>query len=81
MTRKHSVSIASALRHSRPTIEDFTTTSADGANTFSNHISYDAALSQWIADTRAVADVLAADNPRFDRMRFALACGSQETIR
>lgn len=31
---------------------------------------------QWADDVRAIADVLAADNPRFDRQRFLFACAS-----
>lgn len=31
-------------------------------------------MDQWLDDVRAVANVLAADNPRFDRMRFYAAC-------
>src|SRR4051794_25449520 len=33
---------------------------------------------QWNADVKAVADVLAADNPRFNRERFYRACGVDE---
>jgi len=32
---------------------------------------------QWLLDVAAVADVLASDNPRFDRARFLKACGVQ----
>ena len=31
---------------------------------------------QWTDDVRGIADVLAADNPRFDRSRFFAACAS-----
>jgi hypothetical protein len=31
---------------------------------------------QWADDVRGIADVLAADNPRFDRQRFLFACAS-----
>lgn len=30
---------------------------------------------QWQADVQAIAGVLAADNPRFDRKRFLAAAG------
>jgi len=30
---------------------------------------------QWTLDVRAIADVLAQDNARFDRARFIKACG------
>lgn len=33
-------------------------------------------MDQWAADVRGIADTLAADNPRFDRMRFYAACAS-----
>jgi hypothetical protein len=33
-------------------------------------------LDQWVTDVRAIADTLAADNPRFDRKRFYAACAS-----
>lgn len=31
---------------------------------------------QWADDVRAVADILEADNPRFDRLRFLYAAAS-----
>jgi hypothetical protein len=31
---------------------------------------------QWLDDVRAIANVLAADNPRFSRERFYAACAS-----
>jgi hypothetical protein len=35
----------------------------------------DGMLVQWNEDVRVIADVFAADNPRFDRARFYRACG------
>lgn len=32
-------------------------------------------IMQWLHDLNAIAQVLAADNPNFDRARFARACG------
>lgn len=32
---------------------------------------------QWVYDTRALADALGRDNPRFDRDRFLKAAGVQ----
>lgn len=29
---------------------------------------------QWLCDLHTIADVLATDNPRFDRERFVSAC-------
>jgi hypothetical protein len=36
---------------------------------------------QWSTDVRAVADVLEADNPRFERARFVYACAGGEVKR
>lgn len=73
MTRKDYVALAGALRQTQPTIADFTTTSPDGANTFTNRISHDAAYAAWSETVCAIANVLAADNGRFDRDRFTRA--------
>lgn len=74
MTCKDFQLIADALRRSRPTVADFTTTSADGRNTFTNRISFDAADSAWSNSVRVMSDHLRATNPRFDRERFTRAC-------
>jgi hypothetical protein len=36
---------------------------------------------QWCADVSAVADTLAADNPRFDRETFITACETGDVMR
>jgi len=73
MTRKDYVAIAAALAASRPTIEQFTTTSAVGHNTFTNSIAYNAADVGWTAAVIGISNALEADNPRFDRARFQAA--------
>ena len=62
MSRKHYVALADALRSERQYIDD-----TDGARS--------PRLSQWSRDVKAIADVLAADNGRFDRGRFYRAAG------
>lgn len=76
MTRKDYVLIAAALQRVRPTIADFTTVSAHGANTFTNRISYDAADAAWTRAVESLCDALTIDNPRLDRKRFYAACGA-----
>lgn len=73
MTRKDYIALARAFAQSQPTVADFTRTSPDGQNTFVNGIAHDAAYAAWSNAIRAVADVLEADNPRFDRLRFLYA--------
>lgn len=63
MTRRDFTAIAAALADSRP----------PGDNSKAYWL-----LGQWSADVHGIADVLAADNPRFDRARFYRACGLQE---
>jgi hypothetical protein len=70
MTRKHYVALAAALAATMPDIAEFTTTSAVGNNTFVNSAAHDHAYAQWCRTVRAISDVLAADNPNFDRTRF-----------
>lgn len=60
MTRKHYVAMAESLRFARPDGETPT------------DFTY---LQQWTRDVVAIADVLAADNGRFDRGRFYRAAG------
>ena len=62
MSRKDYIAIAEALSQSRPIA-------------LSEH--GQAQLSQWQADINAIADVLAQDNPRFNRERFVEACSKQ----
>lgn len=73
MTRKDYTAIAAALARTRPTEEDYTTHSYYGNNSMHDGISYGAASRQWMAVRSAIADTLAADNPRFDRVRFVIA--------
>lgn len=66
MTRKDYVAIAEALRVSRVASvksEKVPTSWYDGAN------------NQWRVSCIHIADMLAANNPRFDRQRFYDACG------
>lgn len=70
MSKKDYIALAAALARTRPSLADHTTTSAIGNNTMVNHISYGAACDAWEDVVGAVSDVLAADNPRFDRQRF-----------
>lgn len=69
-SRKVFVAMAAALAAVRPTVEQFTTTSAVGNNTFTNGIAFEAAIRQWRSDRNAVASVLATTNPLFNRQRF-----------
>jgi hypothetical protein len=68
VTRKHFQALADTLRHARPLWphEDFGRFSDAEAQT---------AVDQWTRDVRAVADVCAGQNGRFDRRRFYAACG------
>ena len=60
MTRKDYIRLADAFARSRPD-EDIPPASP--------------VWLQWRADVHRVADALAGDNGRFDRDRFARACG------
>ena len=63
MTRKDYVLIAAALKAARQN---------------SNYRdAQEQMVEQHSADTRAIADALARDNPRFDRNRFLVAAGVQ----
>jgi hypothetical protein len=73
MTAKDYRTLAAALAHSRPTLDDYTTVSAVGNNTMANHISFNAAADAWTVTRSRIADALATDNPRFDRARFRAA--------
>jgi hypothetical protein len=69
MTRRDYIRIAAALSAARPLgVTDSGTTAADSAR-------QGAKRGQWLADCGALADALAADNPRFDRARFYAAAG------
>ena len=63
MTRKDYVAIAAAFKWTHP-----------GA-VLEGSSGIERRLTQWAFDVRKVADVLHADNPRFDRIRFYEACG------
>lgn len=65
MSRKDYQSIAAALCETQPAVVD-----GDRCN--------DALRNQWQATVSAIADVFAADNPRFDRVRFLRACNGGE---
>ena len=58
MTRKHFERIAAALASVRPSFSTDPT----------------ASLSQWVDTVQAICDMLARENPRFDRARFVDAC-------
>ena len=75
MTRKDYTALAAALASTRPDIErePFTRHSAIGNNTMVDHISYGVADVAWTTTRDAIADVLDADNPAFDRERFYAA--------
>jgi hypothetical protein len=66
LTSKTFKTLAKALQTSRP----------DPAATLLGSLDPDAEwmLVQWELDVKAVADVCAASNPRFDRERFIQAC-------
>jgi hypothetical protein len=70
MSRKHYQAAAESLRFARPFAFDTYQHGTDEANGV-----VVAACDQWTADVRAIADVFAADNGRFDRSRFYAACG------
>lgn len=61
MTRKDYIALAAALKHECPA----TTTNWDYLNK----------LLQWESDVLAIAAVLQANNPHFDRSRFLIAAG------
>lgn len=66
MTRKDYVALAGALAAARPPMRE--------AGTPTQRDRDKAREDVWADCVRCVGDVLAADNPRFDRSRFALAC-------
>ena len=71
MTRKDYVAIAEAFYRTKPTIDNPTGSDEDVL------AKLDIAL-QWLATRKNVADVFAADNPRFDRGRFYRACEGEK---
>lgn len=78
MTRKDYVALAAALNTTRPlnmvTADQWTAEGATGLAAAAG--AYDLGrTSQWVNTVQEVADMLAADNPRFDRNRFIAACG------
>jgi hypothetical protein len=70
MTKKDYVRIAAALARNTP-----------GFGSYSEHVAWGSAskpdVQAWSRIVTAIADVLAADNPRFDRARFYKACGME----
>lgn len=73
MTRKDYELLAEVFAKTKPTLEDFTTTSPDGQNTLVDHIKYTAAYGAWERTIRALCDALEGDNPRFSRGVFQYA--------
>lgn len=67
MTQKDYVQLAAAFKVTRPDMMY-----ALGER---GHDERAAQMTQWQADMEMVADVLAADNPRFNRVTFYNACG------
>lgn len=69
MTRKHYVALAAELRRQdpRPNAEHFDYPTANAWER--------GAYDEWSTIVIGIADVLAADNPRFDRQRFYAAAG------
>lgn len=70
MTRKDYVLIAAALAATRPSLDQHTTTSAVGNNTFVNNITFSAAYEAWKSVRRNIAWKLKHDNPLFDGRKF-----------
>ena len=66
MTKKDFQAIARALHSIRPAGKD-----ADGIHEYKAEF---ARVDYWRPTVGMVADVLAASNPRFDRVRFIEAC-------
>ena len=66
MTRKDYVLIAEALRAVRPRAGD--------ANATADVVQWMGRLDQWSDVALSVAEALARDNERFDRLRFLEAC-------
>jgi hypothetical protein len=77
MTRKDYVRFAAALKSVEPTIDDVTTVHEwnGSINEFTDHVELNTRHSQWLRDVRSIAEVLQADNPRFDWDRFVAAAG------
>ncbi len=66
MTRKDYVAIAATLSQTKPIASDYTDSSL-----------YGIVHARWHFVAVKMADMLAHDNPRFDRARFLAACGVQ----
>lgn len=64
MTRKHYIALAAALARTRP--EEWNST--DPSSPFMDGLS-----AEWRVTRDAIASVLQADNPNFDRARFYAA--------
>lgn len=72
MTRKDYVAIAAVLNYQRANQEQQAALSG-------KHCSAEHKFSAYVVDaiSRDIAEVMARDNPRFDRARFLKACGVQ----
>ena len=68
MTRKDYVAIAEAMKIAK----------IDPISGKVNPAWYKGAQNQWVVARVTIADVLAADNPRFDRGRFYRACEGEK---
>jgi hypothetical protein len=71
MTKKDYILIAAALKADAAHLDSKAIYSNYSTMPSWNKGAYD----QWHTTVMAIADVLARDNPRFDRSRFLAACG------
>lgn len=74
MTRKDYVKIAAALRAANPVLPENRDACPDSME------GYNAAVTTWRVMAAGVARELAADSPRFDAVRFFVACGVFESV-
>lgn len=68
MTRRDYIAIAKALRKGRPIQDTLSSPMIHDMPKWKDNQRHK--LRQWEYDRMTIADVLAADNPRFDRQRF-----------
>lgn len=71
LTLKNFIAFAAALKAQKP--------NPVWIKTAEDRIAYLCAEAQWTLDCRAIADVCAASNLKFNRARFLTACGITET--
>lgn len=64
MMRKDYIAIAATLSHTKPIASDYTDSGL-----------YGCVHARWHFIAVKMSDMLANDNPRFDRARFLAACG------